>query len=193
MQRVVDTIYRGGEAISLARTPQDFREALADLRTIVDPDVVEHVAAEHERSETVLTETPFNRGIARDDAIRLGTLPVLYAMPSDDKTSALLRTYVQGIRDGGFSFWEARPLVGIRIAQEVTALLSESSYVAYHRACWLEHQAAEAGVLSVRDLMMTSGAHLRHTWRHRAPRNLQRWAKSHAGKTHVLANREPTE
>lgn len=182
MSTILDVVHGSGEMIGRSRAPEGFESALADLLTITDVSMQDYVLENYQRIDGLLSEEPFNVGLAREQAIRLGVLPVLHAEESEDcSLSDLLASYLEGVTEGGFPRWEAKPLVGRAVACEIDYLLGRTSYAAHRSALALEEQAIRAGVFGIRDITMVTGALVRHTWRHRAPRHLRRWARSFPG------------
>jgi hypothetical protein len=182
MSTMLDVVHDSGEMIGRSHAPESFETALADLLTITDVSMQGYVLENYARIDGLLAEEPFNVGVVREQTIRLGVLPVLYAKESKDcELSQLFAGYLEGITAGGFPRWEAKPLVGRAVACEIDRLLGRTSYAAHNSALALEEQAIRAGVFGIRDITMVTGAVMRHTWRHRAPRHLRRWARSLPG------------
>lgn len=166
------TAHDGGFQIAAARAPYQYRAALANLRTVTDPDMLAIVAEEHKSIEGLLTEKPFNIGMTREHAIGLGVLPIIHArdMPESEAIDVipdLLVAYLSGIRGGGGSRSEARVEVSSVIAGHIHSSLEKSSHDAFNNAKGLYALSRAAGVLVLRDRMDVRIDFILHRRRHR--------------------------
>lgn len=172
-----------GKHIAGARTADDFRLVLDAMMEITPDYAQEHLAPDYDRLYARLDtkQGASMLGVLRTHAIGLGCAVLLLAPEEESETdpsaAELIKSYMNGIKEGHFSRWEARAEIGEQISKTIRSKLMGASYSSFHAALGLRELGRGSKLFTARQKLEVSFAFASHRYRHRATRAVIRMAR----------------